>query len=384
MKITVPAKSLKSAVDVASRYVTPASNASAYCHIKLSAIPAGTYLTAQGSTNGVRIPVLDCVTTDEVDVLLPTDKIVKILGSAGDEVLTLTFVGPKLQIWASRSRWEVSTMTPKDFVDWDYAVDGHDFAADATILGIIGDRASKISSDDEIKGFQCQCVSLGMAGDQLIAVATDGRKTIVSRTVADWDEHFDGKFVLVPTKSFAMIKATFGPSPQMLRVKFRQNEIAVASEGGTVALYRLAYGKYPLPSVFDTGHMYFSEPIVTTDFIRAISQAAAVIDGDGSADKPQFNPNTTIKIQLEAERFLIESLATEQGSAVVDFPARWAHEPVTIYLRPMLLNHVVKALDGLPFRLGQRGDGPIGIEAIGFTGLVCQVEAPESETGKAA
>jgi len=305
-------------------------------NLKLEVGEAGAVLIGTDLEVGIRIEVAGLDVEVPGMVLLPIARFGSILRESSDEKLALESDGGKIQVRGERSEFQLPSENPDEypavvaFTQEKY----HELPARFFRETV---RRTAFATDNESSRYALGGVLLELGADQIIAVATDGRRLAKQEGPATSVEgHENGESVtIVPTRAMQLIERALADSDEQIRIATRENDVLVTA--GAMTVYsRLVEGRYPKwQDVFPRREGQSAIELTVGPFYAAVRQAAIVTSEE----------HRGVDFTFGEGRATLAAHGAEKGESKIELPIAYDGEEIPITLDPRYLGDFLRVLD---------------------------------------
>jgi len=269
-------------------------------------------------------------------ILLPIGRFGPILRESGDEKLHLQNDGRQTIVRGQRSEFQLPSEPPDEFPDVvAFAEEKYHELPARFFRELI--RRTVFATDAESSRYALGGVLLEMGADDLIAIATDGRRLARQKGPAtSVGGHASGDVMtIVPTRAMQLIERAIANNEENIRVAGRDNDVLVQS--GTTTVYsRLVEGRYPKwRDVFPRKDGTVQIDLAAGPFYAAVRQAAIVTSEDRRGVLFTFNKGQVV----------LAAHGAEYGDSHIELPIPYDGKEITVNLDPRYFADFLKVLD---------------------------------------
>jgi len=304
-------------------------------NIKLESNQERTTLFATDLEVGIRMDVAGFTVDAPGTVLLPVQRFGSILRESLDEKIFLESDGARTRVWGERSEFHLPTENPDEFPEVASFAEERYHKLPARFFRELV-RRTIFATDSESSRFALGGVLLEFSADQVIGVATDGRRLAKQegpvQTVGDHEGH---DHTIVPTRSMQLIERALADNDGDIDIAARENNLLVRSDRTTVYT-RLVEGRFPKwRDVFPKMDQMTRIELTVGPFHSAVRQAAIVTDENHRGVDFRFGDG---KVVLLAR-------CAEAGESHVELPIAYDGQEIAVMLDPRYVSDFLKVLE---------------------------------------
>lgn len=303
--------------------------------LKFVRVDADKRITVQATDGEVSIMVDgDAEVIEAGSALIDPAKTASLLKESSAEIITIEATDQAVKFHAGKSKFSLPSLDPNKFPPCEKADNAKWITTQAEpLIGAI--NRTKFACDTDSTRYQLGGVLIESADEELVLVATDGRR--LSKLTIDAIGGDIGKAAIVPQKGLAAIaKAISGASD--VNVHLANNSIHVATEAAYVKS-QLIEGRFPNHSqVIPSTESSTKVPIEAGPFVSAMRQALVVATSENRGVDLLFAPGELSVSAKGADIGAVEtSMAidcalnlktTMDGRYVLDFAERCGSDEV--------------------------------------------------------
>ncbi len=337
MKISCKREQLLAGFQTAATVAPARSPKTILRNVKLEVTEDSATLMATDMEVGVRIEVMGIDVQTPGSVLLPVSQFGSILRESSDETLNLVADTQGTIISGDRSEFKLSGESPDEFP----SVAGFDAESYHEVPARLFKelvRRTLFATDAESSRYALGGVLLELTDDNIIAVATDGRRLAKMEGPARkvGNHGMADTMTIVPSRAMQLIERALGDTDAEIKVAAQANDILVQSERATV-FSRLVDGRFPKwREVFPDREDSTRFEIAVGPFYSAVRQAAIVSSEESRGVDFTFGEGNLI----------MSGLTAEVGRSRVELPIPYTGEPITVTLDHRFVADFLKVLDG--------------------------------------
>jgi DNA polymerase-3 subunit beta len=335
MKVTCERDELLHAFQMASGVAPARSPKPVLRNIKLETTADRATLLATDLEVGIRIEVPGILAESPGTVLLPIDRFGLILRESTDEKLMLESDGARTRVWGERSEFHLPTENPDEFPDVALFQEERYHKLPARFFRELV-RRTIFATDNESSRFALGGVLLEMTAEQVIGVATDGRR--LARQLGPAQAvggHETRDRTIVPSRSMQLIERALADSDGEIQIAARENDLLVKSE--RITLYtRLVEGRFPKwRDVFPKMEQSNRIELSVGPFHSAVRQAGIVTDEN----------HRGVDFTFAEGKVVLLARSAETGESRVEMPIAYDGPKVSVMLDPRYVSDFLKVLD---------------------------------------
>ena len=305
-------------------------------NVKLDATSDGVTLMATDLEIGIRVDVSGVDVEAPGSVILPAGQVGAILRETSDEKLVIESDGQRTKIEGQRSKFQLPTEDPIEFPsvsgfneEWYYEMPARFFRE------LI--HRTVFATDNESSRYALGGVLLELGEDEIVAVATDGRRLArqVGAAKAVGGAAKGEETTIVPTRAMALMDRALSENDEVIWLAARDNEVLVKSQRATIYA-RLVEGRYPnWRGVFPKNEDAVKIEMAVGPFHAAVRQAAIVTSDDRRGVDFSFGDG---KVSLSGH-------GAEMGESHVELPTAYDGPEIGIKLDPRYFSDFLKVIE---------------------------------------
>lgn len=335
MKLTCEREELLHAFQMAAGVAPTRSPKPILQNVKLQTTQDRATLLATDLEVGIRIEVPGFLVDSPGAVLLPVVRFGSILRESTDEKLLLETDGARTHVWGERSEFYLPTENPDEFPDVASFQEEKYHKLPARFFRELV-RRTIFATDAESSRFALGGVLVEMSGEELIGVATDGRR--LARQVGPAQAvggHETHERTIIPARSMQLLERALADAEGEIQIATRENDVLVKSE--RVTLYsRLVEGRFPkwrdvFPRI-DAGNRI---ELTVGPFHSAVRQAGIVTD----------EHHRGVDFTFADGKAVLLARAAESGESHVEMPIAYDGQKLSVMLDPRYVSDFLKVLD---------------------------------------
>lgn len=268
-------------------------------------------------------------------VLLPVDRFGLILREMTDEKLTLESDGVRTRVAGARSEFFLPCENPDEFPEiTDFEESRYHKVPARFFRELI--RRTVFATDVENTRFALGGVLLEMTANQVIGVATDGRR--LTRQIGAAEAvggHETRDRTIVPARSMQLLERALANAEGEVQISARENDLLVKSERMLI-FTRLLEGRFPkwrdvIPKTDPENRI----ELTVGPFYSAVRQAAIVTDENHRGVDFRFGDGKLVLLSRNAET----------GESHVELPVAYDGPELAVMLDPRFVSDFLKVLD---------------------------------------
>jgi DNA polymerase-3 subunit beta len=335
MKITADREKLLHAFQTAAGYAPARSPKPILQNVKLEVREDGATLMATDLEIGIRIDVLGIEVAAPGSVVLPISRFGSILRENSDEKLRLESDGHSTLVQGQRSEFRLPSENPDEFPNVNLFEEEKYHEIPAALFREIVHRTA-FATDNESSRYALGGVLVELTENQILAVATDGRRLArqegPARSVAG---HQTGdNTAIIPTRAMTLLDRALGDNEGEIQLAVRANDILVKSGRATIYT-RLVEGRFPRwRDVFPRRENPLRIDMVAGPFHATVRQAAIVASEDRRGVDFTFGEGKVV----------LSCRGAEMGESRVELPIAFDGPATSITLDPRFVSDFLKVL----------------------------------------
>ncbi|MCR4411076.1 MAG: DNA polymerase III subunit beta [Thermoguttaceae bacterium] len=335
MKLTCEREKLLHAFQTAASVAPSRSPKRTLQNVKFEATSERATLMATDLEVGIRIDVLGVELDVPGKMLLPVDRVGMILRESSDEKLHLESDGAKTHVWGERSEFYFPSENPDEFPDTPEFREDQFHQIPARLFREVV-RRTVFATDPESGRYALGGVLIELSEDQIIAVATDGRRLARQQGAArSVGGHKTRDNTIIPTRSMQLLERASADNEEEIQLAVRENDVLVRSQRTTVCT-RMLEGRYPKwRDVFPRQEHMTRIELNVGPFHAAVRQSAIVTSREHRGVDFAFGDG----------RLVLSTRGAELGDARVELPIAYEGEELTVTLDPRFVADFLRVLD---------------------------------------
>ncbi len=336
MKITGNREKLLAAFQTASSVAPARSPKPILQNVKLEATSGRVVLLATDLEIGIRVEVPGLEVETEGTALLPIGRFGSILRETTSETVLLESDGQNTHVHADRSEFHLPAADPHEFPPIDDFNEERYHQVPARLLREMI-RRTIFSTDNESGRFALGGILLEMSDEEIIAVATDGRRlSTMTGPAQAIGGHSSGEGnTIVPAKAMQLIERALTDADAEINIAATQQGFVVHGPRVTI-LSRLVEGRFPKwREVFPERGQVQRVDVVVGPLLSAVRQAQIVVSDESVGVDFKFADG-----QLE-----LTGQGSETGQSRVQLPVPYDGPELKIILNPKYVTDYLRVLD---------------------------------------
>lgn len=314
MKITVNRSALADAFAIASPLASKNSPKEVLQYLLLRADSKRVSLMATDTECSIDISVPGCQVKATGDALLHVTRMGQILRESTDESLDLFADVNKMVVKGQNCKFSLPMPGPAEYPKPDMQAPNIDYQVSASTLRTLLHRTGFCTNESSAR-FALGGVLLEPTGDNLLAVATDGRRLAMMRgQLASTQQPPQASRVILPAKGLMLIQRMldkwFRPD-DVLAMSVKDNSVTLAASAATIVTRQLE-GRFPnWQQVVPQSRL--NDPAICMPvgpFYAAVRQAAIVSDTETHA----------VDLEFSQEKLTLCASAKDVGQSRVELP----------------------------------------------------------------
>lgn len=341
MKLTCKRTTLTNAVQLVSGVVPSKTTKDVLKNIKLQVAGGKCTLIGSDSEIGMR-----CIVELEADrdgqALLPTARILSILNTLVDEIVTLDIDERGIRIDCGYSSFTLSTTPAEDFPE----VASAEFNEPSTITSsavrkLI--RQTIFCTDQQSTRYALAGVSVELANGSTTFISTDSRRLAIAKSDCKHDREADQ--CVVPVKALQLLDRCLDDTDSPVEIEIGSASVAFRVAGVAITSQVVA-GRFPdwrkiLPKRSESNAVSVAAPLAA-----AVKQAQIVTTEESRA----------VEFIFDRGELRLSSQAANIGNSKIKLPIDYDGETVPIRLDPKYIAEFLKAVDiGSSINIGLNG-----------------------------
>ena len=335
MKLTCEREKVLHAFQTAASVVPSRSPKPTLRNVKLEVGEERATLMATDLEIGIRIDLAGLAVDAPGEVLLPIDRFGSILRESSDEKLILESDGRKTLVRGDRSEFNLPAENPDEFPQVGVFEEKSYHVMPARFFRELA-RRTVFATDNESSRYALGGVLIELSANQIIAVATDGRRLARQQGPAESVAgHKTTENTIVPTRAMQLIERALADNEGDIQLAARDNDVLVKSDRTTLYA-RLVEGRYPKwRDVFPKQTDAVKIELTVGPFHAAVRQAAIVTSEERRGVDFTFGDGKAV----------LATHGAEMGEAHVELPVAYDGAEVSVTLDPRFVNDFLRVLD---------------------------------------
>ncbi len=304
-------------------------------NVKISAEDDRVLLQATDTELGIRLEAEGTEITEKGNAILPTRRFKSILQESLDKTLSIETKGDKAIISGQRSRFNLATQSADDFPDLDSFTETSYHSIPGKALRELIKRTT-FATDEENTRYTLGGTSVEFGENDMIAVATDGRRLAVQKAGAESvNDHLSTTPAIFPPKALLLIERALGDGAENVQIAVSSNR-ALIQYKDTVIFTRLIEGRFPnwrkiIPPVEGKSRV----DLLAGALLNAVRQAAIV----ASEKQPG------VHFTLDAGKLELQAQGAEIGDSKIETPVSYEGPKREVRLDPRFVIDFLRVLD---------------------------------------
>lgn len=304
-------------------------------NVKLETTQDRATLMATDLEVGIRVEVPGFVVEVPGSVLLPIGRFGSILRESTDDKLSLETDGARTRVSGERSQFHLPTENPDEFPEIASFSEEKFHKVPARFFREVV-RRTIFATDNESSRYALGGVLMELTTDQLVGVATDGRRLAKQQgpatTVGNHETH---DRTIVPTRSMQLLDRALADNEGEIEIAARENDLMVRGE--RVLIYtRLVEGRFPKwRDVFPRMEQMTGIDLTVGPFHSTVRQAAIVTD----------EKHRGVDFTFTEGKVVLLARSAESGESRVEMPIAYDGPEISVMLDPRYVSDFLKVLD---------------------------------------
>jgi len=335
MKLTCEREKVLHAFQTAASVVPARSPKPVLQNVKLEAGTDRTTLMGTDLEIGIRIDVSGISVEAPGNVLLPITRFGMILRESSDEKLVLESDGRKTLVRGDRSEFNLPAENPDEFPEVSLFEEKTYHQMPARFFRELA-RRTVFATDTESSRYALGGVLIELTANQIIGVATDGRRLTRQQGPAESVAgHKTTENTIIPTRAMQLIERALADNEGDIQLAVRDNDVLVKSDRTTLYA-RLVEGRYPKwRDVFPKHSDAVKIELTVGPFFAAVRQAAIVTSEERRGVDFTFGDGKAV----------LASHGAELGEAHVELPIAYDGAEVSVSLDPRFVSDFLRVLN---------------------------------------
>jgi DNA polymerase-3 subunit beta len=336
MKIKCSRDSLLSAFQMAATVAPSRTPKAVLRNVKMRIAPESSTLMATDMEVGMRIEFEGVEIEQPGEILLPVAQFGSILRESNDENLRIESDSAGTVIRGSRSVFHLGAENPAEFPD----LAGFDEQSYHKLSGKLFReliRRTIFATDNESTRYALGGILLEMINEEVVAVATDGRRLarMQGRGEAVGGHRTGEVMTIVPSRAMQLLERTLGDHETDVLLTVRANDILVKS-GRAVVFSRLVDGRFPkwrdaFPNRPDSQKI----ALPVGPLLSAVRQAAIVSTSETRG----------VDFTFTEGNLTLASQTAEVGDSKIDLPISYDGPKMQLTLDHRFVSDFLRVLD---------------------------------------
>ena len=336
MKLQISPQALVDGLNLASGASAGRTPKEALQCVLMKASDKALLLMATDLEVGVRCQLAQVDIQKGGEALVSAAKISQVARELTDEVVSLELRENQLHLRGRGVHFQMVSRDPKEFPPVPDLEGEPDFEIEARELRRMAERTAFAAARESTR-YAIDGLLWERKGDQLMIVATDGRRLAVascSVTPKGGASTQKDARVIVPAKTMQLISRVVESSEERLGVKFLPNQLLLKTEHVTIS------------SVLVEGHFPKYEDVVPQDCDkRATVRVQDMHHAVRRAALMTSEESKGVRLCFSAGKLVLSSRSAEQGEASIELAVRYEGETLDIGFNPSFLSDFLKVLE---------------------------------------
>jgi DNA polymerase-3 subunit beta len=336
MKISFNRSSFQSAFVIAAAVTSPRSPKDVLTNVKLEVTQDGATLMATDMEAGIRIEMDDVEILTPGKALLPVSRFSNILRESSDERLHLEAGDKNLSIRGLQSEFHLPNINPDTFPTIAPFEESSYYELEAGLFRELVKRTI-FATDTESTRYALGGVLLDIQGEEIISVATDGRRLAKMQGSGKPIGNFQstGNNTIVPMKTLSLLEKSITDKDQAVQIAVRQNDVLVRI-GRCMIYSRLVEGRYPnWRQVIPQRAGDHRVASVCGPFHAAVRQASIVADQESRGVNFDFSTGNVV----------LQAATAEVGESRVELPVSYDGPEIKMTLNGQFVGDFFRVLE---------------------------------------
>ncbi|HNQ23436.1 MAG TPA: DNA polymerase III subunit beta [Phycisphaerae bacterium] len=297
------------------------------------------------------------------EAVVVADTLTRIVRESGDEVLVMDLAKQVLHLRGQDSHFQMVTRDPADFPPVAGEVEEADFEVDFAVLRRLVDWTVFACARESTR-YAINGVLWAIEGEQLVLVATDGRRLALARGAFLPKRAGVTLSVIVPQRALTLLSRVPVAPDTSVTVRATANQLVLAA-GPVVIGTSLVEGHFPryqdvIPIDND------KRVALRTGELQSALKRAALLTNEESRG---------VRMAFSQEGLVLSSRAAEQGEATIQVAVEYGGEPLDIGFNPLFLLDVLRVADAEEITLSFKEPSRPGVFNMGkdFTYVVMPI-----------
>ena len=337
MKISFQRSSFQAAFQIAAAVTSPRSPKDVLANVKIDATGDKATLMATDLEAGIRIELEDVEIQAPGKALLPVLRFGNILRETSDERLVLAASEKALDINGLQNEFHLPNINPDSFPTVAPFEEQAYFEVESRLFRELV-RRTIFATDVESTRYALGGVLLEMNGEEIIAVATDGRRLArmqgSGKPVGGFQSSTSN--IIVPIKTLSLMEKSITDKDTVVQIAARQNDILVQTQRCMI-YSRLVEGRYPNWKQVIPQRSHSNRVVsVCGPFHAAVRQASIVADQDSRGVEFSFSPGNVV----------MQAATADVGESRVELPVTYDGPDIKMTLNGQYVGDFFRVLDG--------------------------------------
>ncbi len=285
---------------------------------------------------GIRIDLEDVEIQAPGKALLPVLRFGNILRESSDERLVMAASDKALDINGLQSEFHLPNINPDSFPTIEPFEEQAYFEVESRLFRELV-RRTIFATDVESTRYALGGVLLEMNGEEIVAVATDGRRLArmqgTGKSVGGFQSSTNN--IIVPIKTLSLMEKSITDKDAVVQIAARQNDILVQTQRCMI-YSRLVEGRYPnWKQVIPQRSQANRVVSVCGPFHAAVRQASIVADQDSRGVEFSFSPGNVV----------MQTATADVGESRVELPVTYDGPEIRMTLNGQYVSDFFRVLD---------------------------------------
>jgi DNA polymerase-3 subunit beta len=335
MKTTCEREKLLHAFQTAASVVPPRSPKPILENVKLEVRPEKTTVMATDLEIGIRIDMVGFEVEAPGDVVLPIRRFGSILRESSDAKLHLESDEGRTLVRSGQSEWQLPSQNPDEFPAVNPFAEERYHQLPARFFRELV-RRTIFATDTESSRYALGGVLLELGAEQIIGVATDGRRLARQQGPAEAVAgHQTVENTVVPTRAMQLMERALAENEEQIQLAVGENLVQVKSQRSTI-YSRLVEGRYPKwRDVFPKHSDVVQLEMTVGPFHAAVRQAAIVTTEERRG----------VDFTFADGKLVLAGHGAEMGESHVELPVPYEGAELHVKLDPRFVSDFLKVLE---------------------------------------
>ncbi len=336
MKITCDREKFLAAFQIAAAVAPVRSPKEILNFVKLDATGGSVVLMATDLEAGVRIEVADVEVLTPGKALLNVQKVGNILRENSDERITIELTENSLDVLGKQAEFHLPIASADEYPTINGFDESSYFEIPARAFRELV-RRTVFATDTESTRYALGGVLLEITGEDITAVATDGRRLACMSAKGKSVENFQtaSTSTIVPAKTLSLLERSLGDGEETVQIAARNNDILVRTSRCMI-YSQLVEGRFPAwrQVIPKRENSVVIEGIVGL-MASSLKQASIVADPESRG----------VDFQFENGSLVLSAATADIGTSRVEMPIAYDGKPIGITLDARFVGEFFRVLD---------------------------------------